>query len=290
MKKILFPMATALVLMLAFTSCSSDDNDENNGNGNNNGSEQFSFSEQTYSTWSKVDFAYGSMYDADETVSVSNDAVTFHSDTWGDGSFTVSSFTRNDNGSYSIDAEGSIVMKGHDGAVKSYDATFKGTIAADAQTFVLSVPTVMGGTVLNITVGTLPAAAAVEGTYKGGTYVSSVYFEKMYVTENEKAILNANEALDALSVNYTSDTWGEFSFENVVATRNEDGSFTLSGEGISLMPSMRGGEAKEYAAVFEGTITGKTLVATFSVPSVMGGTTVYFNAEDFAEVLAEAAK
>lgn len=289
MKKILFPLATALVLMLAFTSCSSDDNDENNGNGNNNGSEQFSFSEQTYSTWSKVDFAYGSMYDADETVSVSNDAVTFHSDTWGDATFTVSSFTRNDKGAYDIVAEGSITMNGH-GTVKSYDATFTGTIAADAQTFVISVPSVMGGTVLNMTVGTLPAAAAVEGTYKGGTYVSSAYFEKMYATENEKAILKANDALDALSVSYTSDTWGEFSFESVVATRNEDGTYTLSGEGISLMPGMRGGEPKEYAAVFEGTISGKTLVATFSVPSVMGGTTVYFNAEDFAEVLAEAAE
>ena len=32
MKKILFPMATALVLMLAFTSCSSDDSNDDNNN------------------------------------------------------------------------------------------------------------------------------------------------------------------------------------------------------------------------------------------------------------------
>lgn len=283
MKKILFPMATALMLMLAFTSCSSDDSNDDN----NNGSEQFSFSEQTYSTWSKVDFAYGSMYDGNETVNVTKEAVTFHSDTWGDGSFTVSSFTRNDNGSYSIAAEGTLAMNGH-GTVKSYDATVTGTIAADAQTFVISVPSVMGGTVLNVTVGELPVAAAVEGTYKGGTYVSAAYFQKQYATENEKAVLKANEALDALSVSYTSETWGEFSYENVVATQNEDGSYTLAGEGKCLMPGMGGGAAKEYVATFEGKVSNKTLVATFSVPSVMGGTTVYFNAEDFEEVLADA--
>jgi hypothetical protein len=54
------------------------------------------------------------------------------------------------------------------------------------------------------------------------------------------------------------------------------------------MPGMGGGAAKEYVATFEGKVSNKTLVATFSVPSVMGGTTVYFNAEDFAEVLADA--
>ena len=281
MKKILFPMATALMLMLAFTSCSSDDS-----NDDNNGSEQFSFSEQTYSTWSKVDFAYGSMYDANETVNVTKEAVTFHSDTWGDGSFTVSSFTQNDNGSYSIVAEGTIAMNGH-GTVKSYDATVTGTIAADAQTFVISVPSVMGGTVLNVTVGEMPMAAAIDGTYKGGTYVNSKYFQHYQPTANEKVVIKANDALDAASLSYTSETWGAFTFETVSVTKNNDGSFTLSAEGKTLMPGMNGGETKEYAATFEGTLTDGALVATFSVPAVMGGTTVYFNAADFDEVLAE---
>ena len=54
------------------------------------------------------------------------------------------------------------------------------------------------------------------------------------------------------------------------------------------MPGMGGGDPKEYAATLEGTLSNGTLVATFAVPSVMGGTTVYFNADDFEEVLAAA--
>ena len=72
----------------------------------------------------------------------------------------------------------------------------------------------------------------------------------------------------------------------MTVSKNEDGSYTLTGEGKTLMPSMRGGTS-EYAATFEGTVTGKTLVATFAVPGVMGGTTIYFNAADFDEVFEE---
>ena len=69
----------------------------------------------------------------------------------------------------------------------------------------------------------------------------------------------------------------------VKVTKQNDGSFTLAGEGKTLMPSMKGGST-EYAATFEGTVSGDKLVATFNVPAVMGGTTVLFNPSDFEEV------
>lgn len=273
-KNFIYLLAAVLSLPL-FTSCSNDD--DNNGGIN--------FSEQTYDAWSKVVFAYGTMFDAGETLTVSKTAVAFHSDTWGDGTFSVNEFTQNQDGSYSIQATGSLTIAGHSASAeaKSYDATVTGTIAANAQTFTISLPSVMGGTTLLVTVGEMPLAAAVDGTYTGGTYADAAYFDKFKPTKGEKAVIKANDALDAATLTYTSETWGEFTFEAISITKNTDGSYTLAGEGKTLMPGMNG-ESKEYAATLNGTISNKTLVATFAVPSVMGGTTVYFNAADFDEV------
>lgn len=259
------------MLMSVFTSCSNDDKDGG-----------IQFNEQTYNAWSKVVFGYGSMFDAGETLKVSQNTVTFHSDTWGDGTFTVDELTRQGDGSWSLSATGSLTMAGHDGP-NSYAATVTGTIAKDTQNFTITVPSVMRGTVLHVTVGEIPAAAAVDGTYTGGTYADCRYFQHYKPTKNEKVSIKANDELSAASLSYTSETWGEFSFDNIDIVKNEDGSYTITGEGNTLMPSMQGGSS-EYAATLEGTVTGKTLVATFAVPGVMGGTTVYFNAADFEEV------
>ncbi|MCR4769396.1 MAG: calycin-like domain-containing protein [Bacteroidaceae bacterium] len=274
MKRILLSLAAVFMLLTTFMSCSEDDNNDN------------TFTPQTYKTWSKVVFGYGSMFDADETISVSESKVTFHSNTWGDGSFTVSELKLNRDGSYSVTGEGTLTMAGH-GGTKDYAASITGNIAKDLQSFIITVPTVMGGTVLNISVGLIPDVAAIDGTYKGGTYANCKYFQHYQPTENEKVVVKANDALDAASLSYTSETWGTFTFESIDVTKNEDGSYTLSGEGNTLMPSMKGGTT-EYAASFDGTIEEGTLVATFSVPAVMGGTTILFNASDFAEVLAGA--
>ena len=271
MKKLLFSMASALMLMSVFTSCSDDDNDGG-----------FQFNEQTYNAWSKVVFAYGSMYDAGETLKVSQSQLTFHSAQWGDGTFTVSKFKQNEDGSFAVVGTGKVTIAGH-GGTKDYDATVNGIIGKSAQTFVITLPSVMGGTVLNVTAGEIPAAAAVDGSYTGGTYANSKYFQHYQPTKDEKVTLKASDALDAVAIGYTSATWGEFTFANVTVAKGADGTYTLSGEGKTLMPGMKGGTS-EYASTFEGTVNGKTLVATFAVPGVMGGTTVYFNAADFDDV------
>lgn len=277
MKKNLFLMGLMLLGMsLGVVSCGDDDDvvvDE--------------FQEQTYSAWSKVVFAYGSMYDGDESIHVSKTIATFHSDTWGDGSFTISELTKNADNSYTVKGEGKLTMAGH-GGTKDYEATISGTIAVGVQTFVISIPSVMGGTTINATVGTIPAVAAVDGTYTGGTYADAKYFQKYQPTKDEKVVVKASEGYQAVTVNYTSETWGAFTFESVSVVSGESGAYTLSGEGKTVMPGMNGGDSKEYPATFKGTIKEGTLVATFAVPSVMGGTTVYFNAEDFEQVYAAA--
>jgi len=127
------------------------------------------------------------------------------------------------------------------------------------------------------------AAQSVEGNYVGGTYANCKYFQNYQPTENETVFVKATQTADVATLSYTSATWGEFTFEAVKVTKQNDGSFTLAGEGKTLMPSMKG-EPKEYAATFEGTVNDGKLVATFDVPAVMGGTTVLFNPADFKEV------
>ena len=271
MKKFLFSMTVALMLMSMFTSCSDDNNDGG-----------IQFNEQTYNAWSKVVFAYGSMFDAGETLKVSKTQLSFHSDTWGDGAFTVSEFSQDKDGKFHLVGTGTLTMAGH-GGKKDYEANVSGVIDKSAQTFAITVPSVMGGTVLNVTVGDMPLVAAVDGGYTGSTYANCKYFQNYQPTKDEKVTIKANDELTAASLSYTSATWGDFTFENIVVAKSEDGSYKLTGEGKTLMPSMKGGTS-EYAATFEGSLTGKTLVATFTVPGVMGGTTVYFNAADFDEV------
>ena len=127
------------------------------------------------------------------------------------------------------------------------------------------------------------AAESVEGTYVGGTYANCKYFQNYQPTENDTVYVKATQVADVATLSYVSKTWGEFTFEAIKVTKQNDGSFTLAGEGKTLMPSMKG-DPKEYAATFEGTVNGDKLVATFDVPAVMGGTTVLFNPEDFKEV------
>jgi hypothetical protein len=128
------------------------------------------------------------------------------------------------------------------------------------------------------------AAESVEGTYVGGTYANCKYFQNYQPTKNDTVYVKATQVADAVTLSYTSKTWGEFTFDAVKVTKQDDGSFALAGEGKTLMPSMKG-EPKEYAANFEGTVSGDKLVATFDVPAVMGGTTVLFNPADFEDVL-----
>jgi len=127
------------------------------------------------------------------------------------------------------------------------------------------------------------AAESVEGTYVGGTYANCKYFQNYQPTENDTVYVKATQTADVVTLSYTSATWGEFTYDAIKVTKLEDGTFTLAGEGKTLMPSMKGGST-EYAATFEGTINGDKMVATFDVPAVMGGTTVLFNPADFEEV------
>lgn len=227
---------------------------------------------ETYNAWGAVLFSYikTPMYDAGETLEVTADSIFFSSATWGEGRFGIAS------------GEGDLTMSGH-GSAKAYAANITGTVAGGV--FVISVPSVMGGTVITSTLGEMPAAVAVAGSYTGGTYANCKYFSKYGAAADQTVTITANEGYETATLTHTSATWGTFTFSAVSVVANADGSYTLTGEGTCAMPSMADPtQVKDYASDLTATITDGVLVAEMKVPAVMGGTTLLFNPADFETV------
>lgn len=234
---------------------------------------------ETYQAWGSVLFAYTQtpMYDDGETLEVTDETIKFTSATWGTGTFDAAT------------GEGTLTMDNHRGGTSDYPADIKGSVAGND--FVITVPSVMGGTVITITIGTMPAACATAGTYKGGIYANAAYFKQYQPEQDQSVKITANDDLETVSVSFSNSTWGTFTYPSVAIATGEDGAYTLSGEGNCAMPSMRDPSVvTDYASTLTGTITAEgTLVAEFAIPGVMGGTTVLFNPADFDEVFAASA-
>ena len=229
---------------------------------------------ETYKAWGSVLFPYIStpMYDDGETLEVTADSIFFSSATWGDGAFAAAT------------GEGVLAMANHrTGGITEYAADIKGSVE---EGYVITVPSVMGGTVITVTLGEMPAVYAIAGSYKGGIYTNSAYFSQYEPTADQTVTIAPNADELTASVSATFPSWGTFTFEAGSVTVNEDGSYALAGEGNSAMPGMADPSVvTNRAADFTGTITtDRVLVAEFAVPAVMGGTTVMFNPADFEAV------
>ena len=141
---------------------------------------------------------------------------------------------------------------------------------------------------------TKKANEEVAGTYTGGIYGSFRYMPKYLPEEGRTITITANEDSETATVAFSHETWGEFLYEEVSVTKKEDGSYSLEGEGNCVVAPRYGGsasgaEAQTYVTNFTGTIVDGKLVAVLDIPTMMvGGTQIYFNAEDFEEVLASA--
>lgn len=228
---------------------------------------------ETYQAWGAVIFPYIStpMYDSDEVITIEDNTLTLVSATWGTGTFDLTT------------GEGSIEMDNHQGGTSSYSGTISGSV--ESGVFVITLPSVMRGTTITSTLGTMPVALNIIGKYEGGTYADAQYFKKYQPTPDQSITITVNEGYETVSISHTSTTWGTFTYDAATVTANEDGTYTISAEeGNCAMPSMRTGEPVDYVSTFSGTITDGVLVADLAVPAVMGGTTLKFNPADFEEV------
>ena len=264
---------TAIALLTA--SCSDDDNNENesiNPAVNIAG---------TYAGYSEAAFQYTDtpLVSADESLTIQTDAdnttatITYTSSSFGE--FTISGTeVTYASGTYTLSGEGSTMME-MSGNVSEYECTLKGTLneAKNEGAFTFNVPAVMGGMNITFTLGEIPVSKLLAGSYEGWTEASCAYFEGMQATDQTLS-LTAN-ADDTFTLAYTSDSWGEFSFESLSVT-SANGIYTLSGKGVTMMGM--DGNVSEYPCTVTGSIDAnkENVSFTFTVPGVMGGLTITF--------------
>ena len=269
MKKTLPLLAMAITLLTV--SCSSDDSPAN-------------LTKEvtgTYSGYTSASCAYfsGSM-NADQKVVISEGSsankvnISYVSTTWGTVSISDATVGESDQG-YILSGSGKWSM-GHNGNTSEYDCTFTGVIKSGESRFTFSSPSVMGGLKVEFTEGEIPADLVIPGSYKGWTDATCAYFQDM-TAENQTVTISVKD--DKYSLAYTSDTWGEFSAEDLKVTYS-DGVFSLSGDGICKMGM--NGNVSEYPCSVSGSVDVEKSAPTFvlTVPGVMGGLKITFTNGD----------
>lgn len=231
----------------------------------------------SFTGWLMVKSAYftDTYYGDKAVVSVYQNAagetlIKFEDEQWGTGWFTV------DGTHGEISGEGVISMNGHSG-LKEYAADISGTNTK----FEISLPSVMGGTVVTWTYGDAPVGYIVAGNYKVSSKGASTYFQDYNPQGQDAVSVSADEGGETVTVVYDNEAWGKATFAGITPAVNSDGSYTLKGEGTWSM-AMNGGEAKDYAADLDVTVKDGQLSGSCTAPSVMGGLSIVF-AEPYEE-------
>ncbi|MBQ3634102.1 MAG: hypothetical protein II951_00590 [Bacteroidales bacterium] len=200
-------------------------------------------------------------------------SVSFTSKTWGEFSIDTVKILSSD-GAYALSGNGTCKMAGMNGKVSEYAASFSAKMSAGVLSDVaFSAPSVMGGTTVYYLTGEAPAGYVVAGSY--GTYskANSKYFSDMLTEEKANCLsLKAVENGSKVSVSFSSEKWGTFSVEAATVSKEGD-KYVIEGNGSCEMAGMSG-QVSTYEVSVKGTINGKSTVVDFSIPAVMGGTTV----------------
>lgn len=204
--------------------------------------------------------------------------VVYNTDSW-DCTLTDVVVKKTADG-YTLSGEGTMNMSGMSGNKSEYACLLEGTISSDKSSVALTytLPAVMQGTTITFINGEAPAANMIADTYTGYNIMSSQYFTNMYGINDTIQISANDDGTVTVAYNLASESHHSMSasLTNVTVTSTADG-YTLSGEGTVAM-SMSG-NSKDYACTFTGTISKdkESCVLTFTLPSVMGGTTIEFH-------------
>lgn len=275
----------AVALMAGFASCNDDDEPDIPAAQTVAGS---------YSAYSSASFMYSAtpMVANGESVVVTANTdgtvnVTLTSGTW--GTTTVNNATVVKSSSdYSITGSGSVAMGMHAGSTKNYDCTLVGTISSNksAYNFVVTVPSVMGGTTITFVNGEASAAQILQGSYSGTSTMVMKYMPEGVDYTGQTTTITANED-GTINIAYSfittdeetgeTSTMGSVELKNVVVTESGDNyTFSVSEATFSMGMS---GTLSDYTCNVEGTISKdkETYSIVYTLPSVMGGTTVTFH-------------
>ncbi len=269
-----------LLVALCATSCSDDDDDVVNPS---------TLVAGTYAGYTSAAFIYSSTpivtNGESVTMTANNDgtlSVSYTSGTWGATTISDATVTASASG-YTISGTGTAAMTSHStGTTSSYECNLTGTISTDKSDaeLVFTLPSVMGGTTITFRLGSAPANEYVAGTYSGYTSAAFVYSSTPIVTDDESVTITANDD-GTVSLSYASDTWGTTTISAATVTETTSG-YTISGSGTAAMTSHSTGTTASYECNVEGTISADKADAelVFTLPSVMGGTTITFSTGD----------
>lgn len=271
--KKLFQYLMMLTVMMGVFSCGDDDEPEAEPE-----APAVNAIAGSYEGWAEFSMAYGTYYYDGNTLTVAANSdgtanVTLTSTSIGE--YTVSNATVTKEGStlkLAGTGKAKMSMGGH-GSSTEYDCTLTATINADktGATVAFTVPSVMGGTTITFHQGAMPSTKAVVGSYSGYCTMAMAYGNFNYdgqslkVTENEDG---------TVKVVMESSQLGTYTIENATVAKGDNG-YTLTGDGTANM-AMGGGTGNNYDCTLSATISAdkETYSFAFTIPSVMGGTTV----------------
>jgi len=180
--------------------------------------------------------------------------ISFESDTW--GKFTISNATvLLEGNNYTIKGNGKTIMAMGTASPKEYDCTAEGIIGKDKETasFLLDVPTVMGGLKLTFTLGDAPANMVIAAVYEGSLALSVGGSDLDPVNESKVTIKSQENGKAEITL--AGFSAGQMALQDIVITNVEvstesDGSYTLAGtidatSGTTKVTGSMGGTIKE---------------------------------------------
>ncbi|MCO6024393.1 hypothetical protein NG821_00785 [Prevotella cerevisiae] len=289
MKRLKLGLLLALAIISLGTTCSCSNDDDNDSGQQSDLADLVS---KNYNGVSSALFAYitDPMINEGDTVIVTkagtdNVNVSYRGMTWGKGTFDAAKVTENDT-AYVISGDGDMVMSMSGGKGSSYKATLTAYVNKkdpSSFSFKISVPSVMGGTVVSF----LPHSAFTADQLIANDYVAKAsgafkYSDKPLVNDSD-SITITSAGKNKVNISYIGKTWGHGTFENadVVTT---DTAYTVSGKGTINMGMDPNSPAKPYDATFTAVIKRNSAAGDFKftidVPSVMGGTVITLTPQD----------
>lgn len=238
----------------------------------------------TYTVYTAARVMGMSLVNNNETVKLTADtenetAVLSYEGTWGTGTTTALTLTKT-NGAYAFTGSGSIAasMPGSTTNAGTYSFTVEGTLSADKTILSATFSIVLGGmgtVVVEAASGYAPAASFLADSYDGYTSAVFTYSSTPVVTDGENVTISGNDD-GTIKVVLTSNQWGTSTITEATVEVSEEGVYTFSGKGTSLM-GMSGSEAREYECTLAGIISADKENVEINISlSIMGGTTITF--------------
>lgn len=274
-------VVTAMVI--GFQSCSSDDPE----------TPVSQLIAGSYSGYSSASFKYSTtpLCTNGETVAIvaNNDGtvnVTLTSGTWGTTTVNNANVVASES-SYAITGTGSIEMGMHSGETTSYECTLTGSLSSDKKTYnlVVTVPSVMGGTTITFTNGVASTAQILQGSLSGTATMKMKYMpngidytgQTTSITANEDGTVNLSYEFTSTDESGATSSMGEITLSNVSLTEEGD-NYTFSVAEATFNMGMSSTHSP-YDCTVVGTISKdkSTFSIVYTLPSVMGGTTITFH-------------